>query len=88
MEEVKVLYLANGQSQPDNFTGVAIWDGTKIWFRNGLISRLDGPAIEHSSGHVEWWLGDWELSFEQYWWHQKDTIHASKIMAYMLGAKR
>jgi hypothetical protein len=28
------------------------------------------------------------LTFEQFWAKQKDTEHAVKIMAYMLGAKK
>jgi hypothetical protein len=36
-------------------------DGTKRW-RNqkGQLHRTDGPAIEHVSGHKEWWRnGQW-----------------------------
>ena len=30
--------------------------GTKIWRnKNGEFHRLDGPAIEYSSGTKEWW---------------------------------
>jgi hypothetical protein len=30
--------------------------GTKRWYLNGKLHRLDGPAIEYSGGDKEWWL--------------------------------
>jgi len=31
-------------------------DGTKTWYRNGLLHREDGPAIEHPDGTKSWYL--------------------------------
>jgi len=31
--------------------------GNKFWRnKNGELHRLDGPAVEYSDGHKEWWL--------------------------------
>lgn len=29
-------------------------DGTKVWYKNNLLHREDGPAMEHSNGDKEW----------------------------------
>lgn len=29
-----------------------------VWIKNGLAHRVDGPAIEYSSGDKEWWIND------------------------------
>ncbi len=31
-------------------------DGTRYWYKNGLLHREDGPAIERQDGSKEWWL--------------------------------
>jgi hypothetical protein len=31
-------------------------DGTRYWYRNGLLHREDGPAVEWADGSREWWL--------------------------------
>ena len=31
-------------------------DGTKEWYLNGQLHRVDGPAIEYASGTKAWWL--------------------------------
>ena len=32
--------------------------GTKRWFLNGKLHRIDGPAIEWSDGNKFWYLND------------------------------
>lgn len=40
----------------DRFTGVEITKyGTKMWFKNGSLHRIDGPAAIHADGSTEWW---------------------------------
>jgi hypothetical protein len=29
--------------------------GNKYWYENGLLHRLDGPAVEYANGDKEWW---------------------------------
>jgi hypothetical protein len=31
-------------------------DGIERYYQNGKLSRLDGPAVEHSNGRKEWWI--------------------------------
>jgi len=33
-------------------------DGTKRWYLNGKLHRLDGPAVEYASGTKKWYLND------------------------------
>ena len=30
--------------------------GDKLWYRNGVYHREDGPAIERCDGQKEWWI--------------------------------
>ena len=30
-------------------------DGTAIWYKNGVVHRNDGPAIERADGSREWY---------------------------------
>lgn len=31
-------------------------NGTKHWFLDGLLHRVDGPAVEYENGHRVWYL--------------------------------
>ena len=31
-------------------------DGTKKWYVNGNLHRIDGPAVEYADGDKEWWF--------------------------------
>jgi hypothetical protein len=33
-------------------------DGTKEWYLNGELHRVDGPAREYADGTKSWWLND------------------------------
>lgn len=42
---------------PETFTGIAeLANGTKYWYKEGLLHREDGPAIEWSDGGKAWYL--------------------------------
>ena len=32
------------------------YDGTRYWYRNDLLHRENGPAVEWADGSTEWWL--------------------------------
>ena len=32
--------------------------GDKFWYQDGLLHRLDGPAVEWASGRKEWYQND------------------------------
>jgi hypothetical protein len=41
---------------PDNFTGILDFlEGTKIWYKEGKLHRLNGPAKEFPDGYKEWY---------------------------------
>ena len=41
---------------PSNFTGMVEWsNGGKVWYKDGELHRLDGPAVEFANGRKEWW---------------------------------
>jgi hypothetical protein len=40
-------------------------DGTKEWYENHELHRLDGPAIEHADGSKEWYLNGRSVSEEE-----------------------
>ena len=33
-------------------------DGTKRWYLDNTLHRVDGPAIEYADGSKSWWLND------------------------------
>ena len=68
---------------PKNFTGIVeYYDGTKIWFKNGILHREDGPVKEYADGSKEYWFDDkrhrldgpaieHSNSINEYWIHGK-----------------
>jgi hypothetical protein len=47
----------NLQEIPINFTGIIDFvDGSIRWFKNGLLHRESGPAVEYFDGSKEWYL--------------------------------
>ena len=52
---------------PKNFTGIIEYiDGMKQWWLNGLLHRLNGPAIEYTDGTKYWYINGLEYSEEQH----------------------
>ena len=42
---------------PNNFTGIIKYsNGTKEWYFEGKIHRIDGPAVEYSVGTKQWFV--------------------------------
>jgi len=42
---------------PTDFTGIVhYFNGSKRWLKNGLLHRIDGPAIDFLDGYKEWWI--------------------------------
>ena len=51
------LFVEETDAFPFNFTGIVHYsNGTKRWLKNGLLHRIDGPAIDLLDGHKEWWV--------------------------------
>ena len=42
---------------PKDYTGILEYDnGTKYWYLNNKLHRVDGPAVEFVNGDKTWWL--------------------------------
>jgi len=39
----------------ENTPSITYPNGTKEWYRDGILHREDGPAVEYSNGDQEWW---------------------------------
>ena len=40
-----------------NFRGIVEWpDGSKVWWLNGKLHRVDGPAFERADGSKAWYV--------------------------------
>ena len=39
-----------------SFSGIRESNGSKEWYLDGKLHRLDGPAIERANGGREWWV--------------------------------
>ena len=56
-------------------------DGSRFWFTaNRGLHRIDGPAIEHANGNVDWWLRDKKLSLTEYLAQNTDMTDEEKVM--------
>ncbi len=58
---MKTLKIKYGDEIPSNYTGIVeLPSGTKVWYKNGLYHREDGPSFIYYNGEKEWWLaGKW-----------------------------
>ena len=56
-------------------------NGTKFWFLNGKLHRLDGPAIETPDGTKYWYLNDEKVSWEQVFRQAKTPEIELRILA-------
>jgi aminopeptidase N len=58
MKETKIR-INSFQEIPGHFTGIAEYaNGTKIWYKDGLRHRENGPAVECADGRKYWYLKD------------------------------
>ena len=42
----------------DENSGVPDLNGSKFWYLNGKLHRLDGPACEYATGYKAWYKND------------------------------
>lgn len=55
MKTKKIAIEDAEEEIPENFTGVIEWsNGSKEWFQNGLLHRIDGAAMEYTDGTKYW----------------------------------
>ena len=54
---LKVKKLTVDETVPPNFTGIAEWpDGSKQWYMDGKLHRVDGPARVWPNGTKQWYF--------------------------------
>jgi len=64
---MKMIKIKNWQEIPDGFTGIVkCLNGTKIWFQNGRLHRLDGPAVEWDDKSREYWALGTRLAKDEF----------------------
>jgi hypothetical protein len=80
-EELVTLKVDSHRDVPENFTGIVLWpSGSKQWFKNGQLHRVDGPANEYDYGRKEWWVNgnrhredgpavEWEDGTHVWYWN-------------------
>ena len=55
-------------------------DGTKRWFKNGVLHRVAGPAVVFSNGETQWWVNgkihredgpaiEWNNGLKRWYWN-------------------
>ena len=64
---------------PSNFTGKHEFCGDKHWYKDGVLHREDGPAIEMTNGDKYWYINGMlhredgpavEYTFRVEWWYE------------------
>ena len=54
---MKIIKLKCEERIPKEYTGIIEWDdGDKIWLKNGIYHREDGPAVIYKKGYMSWYL--------------------------------
>jgi hypothetical protein len=63
---MKTIKVENSRQIPNGFTGIVEYaEGSKDWYLDGEIHRVDGPAIEYADGTKQWWLNNlWIFTLE------------------------
>ena len=93
METIKV---ENSCQIPNGFTGIVEWhDGTKEWYVNRKLHRVDGPAWECVDGSKSWWLNgkrhrvdgpaiEYADGEKQWWLNDKHVFTLEPIREYLI----
>ena len=59
----KILKISDLNEIPQNYTGIIEYpNSSKLWFFNGELHRIDGPAVERADGDKAWYLKDIPVS--------------------------
>ena len=61
------VFIKETNKHPNNFTGIVEhYDGTKEWYFEGKLHRIDGPAIERFYGTKHWYINGKEVIEEEH----------------------
>ena len=81
----KLHTITESNRIPENFTGIVeSSNGSKHWYSEGKIHRIDGPAIEYDNGTKYWYFEgkihridgpavEW-ANGEKYWWFEGKEV--------------
>jgi hypothetical protein len=42
----------------ETYTVTVYENGDRYWWQNGVLHRVDGPAVEYVNGYRQWWQND------------------------------
>ena len=51
--------------------------GGVVWYKDGLLHRTDGPAVEYPNGSKEWWVNGVKLSEKEF---MEKTMSDEKVV--------
>jgi len=55
MEILKYNGITETRDDEDNLLSFEWNDGTKEWYKEGKLHRVDGPAVEYNDGGKRWY---------------------------------
>ena len=68
----KFWYKNREYHRDDDLPAIEYSNGTKYWYRDGLIHRENGPAVEWYDGSKRYYLEGWWYSEEEYYEYMKE----------------
>ena len=93
---MKTIKVENYGEIPRGFTGIAECPyGTKSWYLDGKLHRVDGPAIEWADGRKEWYLTgelhrvdgpaiEWANGTKEWWLNDRWIFTLEPIGEYLI----
>jgi hypothetical protein len=89
---VKIIEVKERDDIPKDFTGIAEYlDGSKQWFKDGKLHRINGPAALDKGGTIFWYQNGKrhringpavEWASESKSWYQNGKLHRTDGPAY------
>jgi len=73
MSSISIPQLKLNHQHNCSYTSIG---GDKTWKLDGLLHRLDGPALISSNGRKEWWLNG------EFFWCVKDKLYPGQSFEY------
>lgn len=71
-----------------NYDEVLTTPTLKLYLKNNINHRIDGPAVEHNDGHQEFWYEGKYYMFESYLQEIKSIVPAKEYVRIVLKYTR
>ncbi len=55
-------------------------NGTRYWYQNDKLHRLDGPAVEYADGTPKWWINGKQFTEEEFNQQTKKSTYENKTV--------